>query len=495
MLNSRPADDRGFALVVALVITLITFVIATAVLADAFHNVSATQRVQRSIAAINVAEGGINWYANLVERSKLDGISGPGGWSGTGAGPWTISGELEGGTFDLSVTYRDADDGTPVSLDPFACPDPCRVEAVITSLGEVQGVQRRMESTLVLEPLYGNIDGAVATGFICELGNLFSISGPQADVYIVGGGVGCESGDLIVNSGQVSVSGSVYALVGSAYLTHKTFIGGDLWVKQSAQVGGGDGVGQIGSGECRFDGRVVERVVVCGSATAQSAVPTVSRHGTVLKEVVHCVAPCASPDVQLPRMRYDPLLWAGWDLVTGAPPAGSGGYSVTRWPASGSTRTVYRIASCMTALTLPSRISLAADVALISPCGFVNANNMTVTSTGAVRRTLYLITEYPVDPTASPCLPPLANGEPADARDIFFGRNLEATAVNLFVYTPCRLVFKNLAKVSGQFIAREFSAQGNTEITYAPTAIPSSQLSTLTGFRVDVLYVREVNRG
>ena len=79
----RPAEaEGGFAIVMALLITVIVFVVMTGILAQAIHNVVLSGYGRRRLSAINAAEAGLNWYANQLGTSGVVAVGNAGlGWT------------------------------------------------------------------------------------------------------------------------------------------------------------------------------------------------------------------------------------------------------------------------------------------------------------------------------------------------------------------------------------------------------------------------------
>lgn len=486
MLTLRRAhSDSGVALVVALIITLISFVLATAVLADAFHVVFGSLQVQRRVNAIDVAEAGVNWFANDIEADGhgpkyLGGLVAGSPWSGSGSGPYTRSAvTVQGGTFSLSVLYKRTD-GTPLSMNPVASPFPTTLRAVVTSTGTSSGTARTLHAELLMQPNYGGINGAFSGMFICELGNRFTITGPNVNLYLLGSASlsGCGN-DLIVNSGQFSVSGNVWVLTGSATLTAKTFIGGDLWVKGAATIGSPPGQAAPG-GQCKASA-TPQKVIICGNVTAGGDVPTVSKlHGTVLGNISQCVAPCPQPTIQFPIITAATTFFTstGWTNGGSVLPASSGG--VTSMPSS-AVKTYYTVnAGCSAPYELPLKILLRADTALLSDCGFTAKGNFEAKSANTGRYTLYLITYHVADDFCG------------TRHYTEFKNNVDATGVNFFIYNPCEAKFRNQVNMAGQIVARQLRAQGQTTIAYSPTVIQQAALASVSSFRADVVELYEL---
>lgn len=480
MLKGRLRSESGVALVVALIVTLIAFVLATAVLADAFHVVFGSLQTQRRVTAIDVAEAGLNWYTNDIGQNG-HGLKYLGGdpsvttpWSGSGPGPYTVPAQsVQGGSFALSVTY--SKDGAPLNLRPLPGSFPTTFQAIVTSVGTVGGTTRTLRAKLTMQPNFSSVNSGFSGMFICELGNRFTVTGENANIYLLGstGGIPdptcLNQTDLVVTSGQFSVSGNVWVLAGSANLTAKSFIGGDLWVHGTAQVGAGAGQAAPG-GQCRASA-TPSKVIVCGDVTAAGGLPTVSiLHGTVLGNITQCAAPCTPPTVAFPVVTsFDQIGGIGWASSNSLPGALT------------ATKTKYDLsASCPSPYVLPTSMLLKSDTALVSTCGFVVSGNFTAQSANTGRYTLFLVTYHVPEASCS------ANHVTA------FKNNVDATGVNVLIYNPCEVSFRNQVNLAGQIVTRKLRAQGQTTIAYAPIVVQSPTAASVSSFRADVLALYEL---
>lgn len=525
----RPSDDRGVALVVAMMVVLIVVLLANLVLADAFHSVVGSADARARLASIEAAESGVSWYTKALESGGLAGLTG-GVWSGSGNSYATtvaqpVAGMPGSATFSLSATYGGAFDPTTGAVSGSPCLASCttlqgitndalaksRIWVALQSTGASAGVRRNIRVVLELRPVHGSVSGAYAGLFICTLGNRFSIYGPNADLYLIGAASGgCPNSSLTVTSGQFTTTGSVFVLQGGAQLTSTTKIDGDLIARGAITLGRGrDTSGIQDSGTCSSTNA---QVLVCGDALSLNATVPSTSHKYDTSKVLGAFAACAScalPTIsfaQIPISSSDP---AQSTAITAFPSpwhrndpsaVSASWFSTT----VSSSKELYVLketgtagglgpADCPTRWSMPSgTLYLKNDTAIVSPCGFEFSGRVEIRKAPSLTftPTLYLMSGW----TSLPCLgDPLNPRTPLDPRDIVFNQNFDASAVRLYVYTPCKLVFTNQTNITGQVLARQLYAQGRTTInTVDLLGLSGGQPGPITSFQVRVVDLREL---
>lgn len=500
------ANDRGVALVVALVVTLLVFLLTTLVLADAFHNVVGSADARARLTAVNAAEAGLAWYSKSLETAGLASLTDE-DWEGEGntwtyeSGPGALDSMPGEAVFTVTVTYGQAyEDGEVVACEGgiVGCASfadftddstPSRFWASVRASGTSAGVTRSVEATLELRTLYETFAGAFAGIRLCEYGNRFTITGPQADVYVIGSdGSSSECATnsspfaaLQVTSGQFTTSGSVYVLDGSAYITRSTKITGDLWAKGAITLGTGACAVPGGCGGGSDCSSANKPITVCGDVTSLTAAPVVNvSTAKVLGLQGQCTG-CSLPALSFVELTATEAAAAfptpsPWTPVS-APPLPS-----LKDPVSANRVIQLACPSPAARTAMPTGTwYLQGDVAIISPCGFNFAGRVDIRAVTGKRPTLYLITTYSTGCALD------------DRRNISFTQNFDSTAVNLFLYTPCKVSFSNQTNLTGQILSRTLSAQGRTTInTLDVLSLASAQPSGVSGFLVRVLGVREV---
>ncbi|MFM8304459.1 MAG: hypothetical protein ACKOA9_09210, partial [Actinomycetota bacterium] len=322
--------DEGVALVVALAITLIVFVITTAILADAFHNVVGSANSRARLSAINAAEAGIDAYSAVLENSSIDKLT-TAPWTGSG-NTWTTNwstptnwpdtnGQVVGipslASYVIKAEYF-ADAALAQPLSPGTYTDktfPPELWVRLTSTGSVPRgcaagaagcVRRTMQSVLQMRSVRANLRGAFAGMFICEMGNRFSVTGSYADLYFIGRdpvGIApdCPSNpdSLFVNSGQLSTAGSVYVLRGSVTLQRSVKIDGNLWAKGDLTINAG-GPQNGGNGKCAWT--TSGQVLICGNASSGTSI-SINPPTSVLGTASVC-GNCGPPQPDFPKITW-----------------------------------------------------------------------------------------------------------------------------------------------------------------------------------------------
>lgn len=508
-LRRRAADDSGIALVVALMVALLVFILTTAMLADAFHNVVGSARGRERLTSVNAAEAGLSWYTHALESATIAALrSSP--WSGTAStyasAPKTLDGMPGKATFTVTATYWGAYDPTADAFSGSPCASPCTNFTATTdanalgsiwvdlrSLGRAGGVARTVRAVVELRPVHSSLAGAFAGIFICELGNRFTITGPSADIYMVGqnpAGSGCEDNNLVVTSGQFTTTGSVFVLNGAADLRNTTKIDGSLWAKGAINLGSGGGL----STATQCSSRASASVLICGDATSLTSTPTVGGTAKVLGVKSLCTG-CTLP----------PLGFSQINVATAKASFPSPTWTLTQHPyadaatlfGTGSAQTpqLWEFTSCPASparIAMPSgTLYLRGDLALVSPCGFEFGGRVEFRKAPGVTTapSLYLMTGYTSTACTIGANPRTAN----DSRDIVFKQNFDSTAIRLYVYTPCKLIFTNQVNVTGQVVARQLYAQGRTTInTVNLLGVSAGAPGPVTSFSARVVNIREI---
>lgn len=510
-LRSRGRRDEGIALVVALMITLLVFLLTTAILADAFHSVVASAKARERLTAIGAAEAGVAWYANKLEMTSVTNLKSSTYWSGSSntytSSSVPVSGSPGGGSFVLTAKYW-TDSGLTSPTDLTTLPTPLWVE--LLSAGKAGSVVRTVRAVLQLQGIRSSVSGGIAGIFICELGNRFTITGPFADLILVGDQTTpCPADALLVTSGQFQTSGSVYVVNGSATLSNTSKIDGNLWAKYDIKLGSGAlslaGSGGGGGGAAQCNTQNNASILICGDATSLEGSVSMNNTSRVLGLAGQCagcylpapdfpqITQITSPPPSPPQFQWSDFFptSAGWPAAASATSISTGAELVNNLKNASSTdpKRIFRVTSCTTPLEITNAtFTLGADVAVVSPCGFEFGGRLDVRAASNASATLYLITTYGTN-----CTMGAKAGDRGDLRDTVFRQNFDASSVRTFIYTPCKLIFKNQVNLRGQIIARAVYGQGQTTInTVDILGLTAGVTATVTGFRSRVLNMREI---
>lgn len=519
MLVSRPADlrrerrdDSGLALVVALLVTMISFILVTAVLAQAMHNVTQSGYLRRRTAAIHAAEAGLNWFSNLLENAMLGQLTS--GWSPPDANGWRtrttsyVATAPDRSTFTIRVKYTAADvcATTPCSSAGLAAqaltnPFPPLAYAIVRSIGTAGVdsqtgqtcsagsqnpgcVTRVLESAIRLHSETGGIDSGTGV-----LGTSICF-GPGGDLWVYGSlhvldipgpapsYVSCAASGIQVGSGNsiTIIDGDLYVDDAGVSVDNggDLFLSGMVWAEGAVSLGGSGGnmVDECGSSTICVEGDAIGSSVTIGSGAA------------VLGELVECDPACPPTEQTFPKLTTDATLWANLTPLTAA-----SGTAALALATTATTPTVIRI----TSVTSPAcdtdfsgYYTINTDVTIVSYCKFIidsQAGPDHILGSG----TLSLVSAWPgtaAAPGTVTC---------TGSQDITVSNNPEIVPP-IFLYTPCVMVLENnQSPLQGQLAARWMEIRQTVKIKL--TELLGDQATVpgfVSGFRQDVRYINEI---
>lgn len=508
----RAGSEDGFAIVVALLITLISFVLAAAVLAQAMHNVTQAGKFRRRTAAIHAAEAGLNWFSNLLGKAKLVQLGTSTGWVQGADSYWSktltdVASNPDSATFTIKVYYTESNvcQSLPCKIDPATMPAwtlkepvPETLYAIVRSTGTAKGISRTLESAV-------RLTRKPATGISSDLGVIGTTIcfDTAADLEILHGGLHildppasttpsnlpvpwpCTGLDTVIGNGnRLATAGNVYVddrgfsvAVSGAQLE----IGGDLWAEGDVLLGGTGGTNTAAT--CVTG-------VLCVHGDAYGASVTIGSGATVEGDIVQCSVACPPSTEPFPRLTADSTVWANWSVVRVATASDALNSLGTEAPDS---KTAYVVlattgTACKTVFDGSYTLQANTSVAIISSCGFeIESGDYIYTSNSS----LTLMSAWPG-----------TNTEPMDpqpdcstgSRDIVVRLN-PTVEPSLFLYTPCKLFLETNSTndLTGQFVARYMHLRQITRLDVL-SAVGSgvSVPGPLGGFEQDIRYIKEI---
>lgn len=469
-------DERGIAIVVALLVTVVVTLLSIAVIAQSIHDLDASGYDRRRLLSVNAAEAGTNaWYAYLQTTELADYDCDP--------IAQTIATEPATASFSAAATFYAAD-GTTEMTCPFSAtsyPSFARID----STGTVNGVERQVQTLVELTPNYGAWGAAVLAVNGTTFSNRFTIygdTGEDGDIYVL-------DGDLTIGN-QVTVTGNVYVPLGAVTFTNAVTIAGDLWARDDVTLENPSEVqGSTLSSEGDIDGGSTGGTID-GSAIAYgtvNAAGNLSIGGDLFPNTD--VGPV--PTQTFPQISAATAPWVaeGYTLVnfSGASACSSAynwiqGSGAGTWATSGLTDVVLRVTGCTSPVRMTNgnndTITLRGNLAILSDTGFDWRLRSTWTSTGA-QKNLYFITAYSATCSGT-------------SRDISVSNNtnFSTTYTQVFFYTPCTATMANQNAFEGQVMAQNVSISNNYVMNYEPVLVPGQ--SEITGFKQNIAYVAEV---
>jgi cytoskeletal protein CcmA (bactofilin family) len=457
-------DERGLAIVTAVLVSVVVLLLSVVVIGLAEHNVNQSSFDRKRVQAIDAAEAGINTYfAQLLEGVGLETCDAV---LHDGVLPTTPAAE-----YDVTITLYST--WPPVPGTELSCPPATEpLGAVVTSTGTavVSGspvaVSRTMQSQVRMSPIYGGFNKAVFSNVVLDFQNRFTINGYEAndgDTY--------TNGNFSIRN-NVLISGSTYAQ-GFADISQGV-VNADVWANSYVRLSSGIQVfGDVTSSTSYIN--LSNNSNISGDAKAGTTVTGGSIDGSITQNSPQG----PPPQIAMPQIPYNPTPWI------------TDGY------------TILPFVNCATAKAFIDTMPVGNYVVRVSPaCALSWGNNSTIN----IRGNLAIITDGSIT-TVNQTNWNSIGGE----WTVFFirpyvaGLNCASGAYNVnvsnntgfnnglktFVYTPCTVNFgnNNAEGVNGQIIGGTVNITNHMTLNYIPILVPGFNL---TGYNVEVAFLREI---
>ncbi len=479
---TRLKEERGVAMVLAVLVVFVVLILATTVIAQTIHNQTQSGKNRQRLQSADAAEAGLNYFYNYLQTTKATELV-----AYTTAAPKTVDVETAPATaqFSATITYYDAT-GAPYPASQVFTSQTYPSSAFIRSVGTVSGQQpRTTESYVVLTPVYGGFGAAIITNYGLNLGNNLTLNGfttNDADIYI-----NCQAPAVppcnLTISNQPDIFGSVYVVNGSATLGGNSNIRQNLWANGAVVVNNPSTVtGNAISSTSSISGSGT----INGNATAGTTISGVSVAGTSTPNTLQPPPP-SQPVPQIPWVQTDwtdaaktspdlPFSVQTFTDCTSAmnyiktnptPPVGTGGV-------------VVRIAAvCNLSFANNTSVTLNGNLAIVTDGSITFVNRNTWTGSGSKKK-LYLIDAYR---SGLNC----ASG----SYNISTSNNTNFVNADVFFYSPCTVNMNNQnTNFGGQVIGGTVNINNQFTLNYVPVKVPGA--GEVTGFNEDIAYIREV---
>jgi hypothetical protein len=476
---ARFRDERGVALVVALLVTFVVMLLGVAVISLAVHNSEQSGFDRKRLQSVSAAEAGLNAaYQHLTAP--------PGGIVGLQASLTDTVGSGPGGsTYQVTISYFRKADGTEPMAPPFSVnyyPGSALVHSVGASNGKTE---RAMESFVVLTPVYAGFDGAVISNSTTTETNSFTINGYLGDdghIYVL-------NGDFHAPSGLETIRGNIFVPNGSAYLETNVHLLGSVWALNDVTV---DHPQVIVDGDVKASTGATN--VIQGSAGGKAYYCTTAAGTSNVAGGAQQTCTLGPPPTQpFPQIKYVQSAWAtndppytNFQTFTDCTKAkqyiqNSGAYAGIGF--SGRTfggGTVVLINSfCTLDLDNNAAITMMDNLAIVTRGGVYFSQRNTWQG-GSGTKYLHVISAYP--DTGSPVCP---------TQDVRIGQRTAFDGhVAGIVYSPCTVTMENNnSAFQGQVIGQNVVIGNNFNMNYLPVKVPGQKIG---GFDQDIAYIREV---
>jgi cytoskeletal protein CcmA (bactofilin family) len=466
-LARRFRHEDGFAMVTAMLLAMVVVFLGITIIGISLHNSSGSTYDRKRVVAIHTAEAGVNAYLSSLRTS-----TGMNTCSDMSADLPIVSGH-----YDVHIQLYSS--WPPDVLNEMTCTNPLPAApagALVTSKGRSgaatspAAVTRTMQSLVRFSPVYAGLQQAVFSNSQLIVQNNLTINGNVAndgDVYTNGS---------YTESNNTTISGSVYAQ-GNVVISQGV-VKGDIWANGSVELHNLTAFGRVSSSTSTItidnthvyqDMRAGTSITLSSNSVADGLQITNSPQG-------------APPAFPFPRIPYNPAKWPSptWATDTFSTCASAKAFIEGLTTAGNH---VVRITSvCDLQWGNNANVNLYGNLAIITD-GSVTTQNQ-VNFNGVNGNWLVYILR-PWDATL-PCTPPTPS-----PYDISISNKTSFNSLHLLVYTPCSVFFgnNNADGVYGQLIGGTVTITNQMVLNYRPIEIPDS---TLTGYNVDITYLREV---
>ena len=517
--NVRAASrgDTGSALVAAVAVSIIGMMLATVVVAQAIvvSKDTGTDRVRT--VEVHGAEGAIDVMYSTLETTT------PCSWPTTGT--QVVNTAPDNATVSATITYWSATGASvPCALGVLTGTP---AKAVITATATVGGtVTRTMQSEVLLAPLTGVSHSAAifaANQIMTTNGATLAsaVPGTPADLWVDSGNVDCNS--------SVKINGNLIVVSGTTDMSNSCQVTGDLWSKgalniHSALPGGLATVGgnvSVKANASIADGtKIGGNLNIAGALSTWGAGPIVGGTTTTGATNIPNYLP-----VRLPEINYNPSAWVGFTLVdwnswlqSQAGPSGNNAptwspmrstlasdkctVAAPNWSLNGplkspTTPTVWDTRYCSsTQFTNGLQLRLRSDLVIFARDFYGTGDITVVSDDGAAHKLWIIVPDGDAPPGDGTAQCSLRNGFTPGNFKVDSGANFQAP-ITTFIYTPCTIETNNTSAFYGQLYGRSVTLRNSMTMMFVPMGVPgvilpSTAPVTTSGYRVDIVFKREI---
>lgn len=476
---SRFSDERGVAMVTALLVSLVVLALSLTVVTLSIHNSGTSSFDRKRIQAVGAAEAGIDaWFSGLTKATGSQTCSST-AWDGTL--PTT-----PGSSYDVTVTLYST--WPPAPGTEIACTDPLPavpLGALVSSKGTAvitgvpTAVSRTMQSEVKITPLYGGFNKAIFSNTVLNVQNKLTLNGYQAndgDIY--------TNGNLTLRN-NTTIAGSAYSQ-GFVDIA-QGIVKADAWGNSYVLLSNGIEVFGNATSSTSYV-NLSSNSIVDGNAKAGTTIT-----GGTIKGTKTPNSPSGPPpQTALPQLSFDQQAWEDPD---GDPATTEDDYTVVSYADCTLAKTfistiltgnyVVRISpACALSWGNNSVVNIHGNLAIVTDGSISTVNQTTWNAVGG-KWTVFFIRPYQ---TGLNCTKP-------SPYDISISNNSNfSTALTLFAYSPCNIDFgnNNAGGVNGQIIGGTVTITNQMTMNYVPVLVPGFNL---LGYNVQPSYVREVANG
>ncbi|RHA40538.1 hypothetical protein D1825_10065 [Cellulomonas rhizosphaerae] len=511
-------DERGSVLVAAVAVAIIGAMLAVLVVANVIAASRASGVDRARSTEVHAAEGLVDDVYLKLETTT------PCRYPATGTAQAGSSPSLVTGS--ATITYYDKTGAKLACASGKVTGAPTTAVVTSTAQGD-DGRSRTMQSKIVLTPsvVSGRGSAIFAANSIMTT-NAFTVSttlpNEKADVWVDSGNVDCNSG--------VKIDGSLIVANGGVRMSGACRVVGDLWSKNAVEISQAQSAGLASVGGSLYatanaamnSGVTIGKdIMLTGSLTTWGGPSSIQVGGVTRTGLAASQIPVYVPR-GLPEVLYRPQDWAGF--VTSGDRAAAyqqwvrtnaAANNAESWAASrattGSTQLQCSVAGASYDLkgplvgpTVPTlfdtrycnqttfqngvNLQLQADLVIFAK-DFYSTGNFSVTSKDGKEHRLWIIVPDPNPNGIAECTGGIGNIKGDSG-------SLAVSPITIFLYTPCTIDTNNSTNLAGQLYGGTVNLRNALTVNYVPIGIPGVDLpstaQTTAGYRVDVVYKREI---
>ena len=454
-MRSRLQDQRGIAVITAILISMVVVTLGVTSVTLAIHSSDQSAYDRRRVQGIAAAEAGLNWYFSHMQSGAASQLS---------CGPITQTlGSSPVASFSATAVFYD-EAGTTLWCPPT---NGTPTAALITSTGttSVAGApERTMQSYVNLIPGEGGgmIDAA-----------MFSDEGMSFGSKVIINGSGLDNGTIYTNgSAKIKafsqINGDVWAQ-GTIEMDANSQVSRSLWAKGEIKQGAHASVfGSETSATSKV--HLSAHAHTYGDAQAATTI-AVDNNGSIDGLQIPNTPSAAPPFHAFPTYTFNAADWQ------------AEGYTVTTFTSCASAKSfiegitggdhaVRIAANCQLAWPSHATINVRGNLAIISNDGLSLGAHANFTNVGSPH-TLHLIFGL------------VKCGEITLNADASIGPGITS-----LLYSTCEVKVKAESFViNGQVIAGKVAFDREATLNYTPVGVPGFGS---TNFDEDVVYIREV---
>jgi Tfp pilus assembly protein PilX len=460
----RLSDERGIAVIVALLLSMVVVTLGITSVTLAIHGSETSNYDRRRVQAIAAAEAGLNWYFSHLQSVP--------------AAEYACSREQVVPTtpttrFSAQVTFYDVA-GTafpcPVGqlLGPIAqSPTTALIEStgtVTTNPVPARTMQAYVEITSIGQGAFAGVSIHSDTGLNLPSNvKVFGRTGNDGNIYS-NGNVTLNGNDVI--SGDITAKGTV-TMNSAAKVNRHVVAKLGISMKSSTMI--------LGNATSSTSTITVQqgKLAIVGDARAGT---TISAGGAAIGGVRIPNSPSTFPEKPLPPYVYDEGAWVsqGYSVSTFTSCATAKAFIIGAASSPGTKNVVRITADCDLSFSGDAP-TLRGDLIVVSD-GSLTVGNNTPWRNDGLLHTLHLV--FGFDDNAAPC-------------NITFGNNATIDPGNLVLFhTPCTINLGASALIlEGQIIGGTVLLKSGSQMTYRPMPVAGMGGGTPAE---DIVYIREV---